>query len=65
MADKKRGYLQQRHQAIHADVEALASHVEQLSSSFGVSTKEAVKVYGEIIATGATLLAAYRCYRCG
>ena len=59
MDNKKREYVHSRHQAIHADVEALASHVEQLLSSFGVSSEEAVKVYGEIIATGDTLLAAY------
>ena len=59
MDDKKREFLQQRHQAIHADVEALASHVERLLLSFGIPTEEAVKVYGDIIATGDNLLAAY------
>ncbi len=40
-------------------IEASASHVERLLSSFGISTEEAVKVYGDIIAAGDTLLAAY------
>ena len=38
---------------IHADVEALAL------SSFGVPTEKEVEVYGDIIAAGDTLLAAY------
>ena len=59
MDDRKREFLQQRQQAIHADVEALASHVENILLSLGIPTEEAVKVYGDISATGDTLLAAY------
>ena len=53
---KKREYLQKRHQAIHADVEA---RVQQLLFPFGVSAEKAVELYGEVIAAGDTLLAAY------
>ena len=57
--DKKREYLQRRLQAIHADVEVLAARVQQLLFSFGVPAEKAVEVYGEVIAAGDTLLAAY------
>lgn len=59
MDDKKSEYLQKQRQAIHVDVEALASRVQQLLSSFGVPTEKAVEVYGDIVAAGDTLLAAY------
>ena len=39
--------------------EALASRVQELVSSFGVPADKAFEVYGEIIAAGDTLLAAY------
>ena len=57
--DKKREYLQKRHQAIHADVEVLAARVQQLLFSFSVPAEKAVEVYGEVIAAGDILLAAY------
>lgn len=59
MDDKRREYLQKQHQAIHADVEALASRVQELLSSFGVPADKAFEVYGDIITAGDTLLAAY------
>ena len=59
MDDKRREYLQQQHQAIHGDVETLASRVQDLLASFGVPDDKAAEVYGDIIATGDTLLAAY------
>ncbi|KAL3139977.1 hypothetical protein ABBQ38_004264 [Trebouxia sp. C0009 RCD-2024] len=59
MDDTKCECLQKQYQAIHADVEAFLSHTKTLLSSFGLSTAEAVKVYGDTIATGDTLLAAY------
>ena len=59
MDDKKSEHLQRQRQAIHADVEALASRVQQLLSSFGVPTEKAVEVCGDIVAAGDTLLAAF------
>ena len=59
MDDKRREYLQKQHQAIHADLEALASRVQELLSSFGVPADKVFEVYGNIIAAGDTLLAAY------
>ncbi len=59
MDDKRREYLQKQHQAIHADVEALGSRVQELLSSFGVPADKAFEVYGNIIAAGDILLAAY------
>ena len=59
MDDRKSEYLQKQRQAIHADVEALASRVQQLLSSFGVPTEKAVEVHGDIVAAGETVLAAY------
>ena len=58
MDDKRREYLQKQHQAVHADVEALASCVQEVLSSFGVPADKAFEVYGNI-AAGDTLLAAY------
>ena len=59
MDDKRRECLQKHHQGIHADVEALASRVQELLSSFGVPADKAFEVHGDIIAAGDTLLAAY------
>lgn len=59
MDDKRREYLQKQHQAVHADVKALASHVQNLLSSFGVPADKAFEAYGGIIAFGDTLVAAY------
>ncbi len=59
MDDKQHEYLQKHQPDTHADVEAVASHVKHLLSSFGVPTQEAVKVYGDLLATGDTHLAAY------
>ena len=39
MDDKRREHLQKQHQAIHADVEALASRVQELLSSVSLLTK--------------------------
>ena len=51
--------MQKQHQAVHADVETLASRVQDLLASFGVPDDKAAEVYGDIIATRDTLLAAY------
>ena len=59
MDDKRRECLQKQHQAIHADVVALASRVQELLSSFGVPADKAFEVYGNIIAAEDTFLAAY------
>ncbi|DBA68495.1 TPA: hypothetical protein ACH3X2_013781 [Trebouxia sp. C0005] len=59
MDDKRREYLQKQHQAVHADVKALASHVQNLLSSFGAPADKAFEAYGGIIAFGDTLVAAY------
>ena len=58
MDDERREYLQKHHQGIHADVEALASCVQEILSSFGVLADKAFEVYENIVA-GDTLLAAY------
>ena len=59
MDDRRREYLQKQHQAVHADVEALASRVQELLSSSGVPADKAFEAYGDIVAFGDTLLAAY------
>ena len=51
--------MQKQHQAVHADVETLASCVQDLLASFGVPDDKAAEVYGDISSTGDTLLAAY------
>lgn len=59
MDDKRRERLQKKHQAVCADVEALALRVQELLSSFGVPADKAFEVYGNIVAAGDTLPAAY------
>lgn len=41
------------------NVEALVQHIQEILLSFGVSDSKAIQVYGDHLAAGKTLLAAY------